>query len=67
MNIIIDRFEGDFAVIEYEGRTFALPRLLLPEEAKEGDVLRFAVEIDHSATADRRRRVTEKEDNLFRK
>jgi len=55
VNIIIDRFEGDLAVIKYEDRTFTLPRLLLSKEAKEGDVLRIAVEIDHNATADRRR------------
>lgn len=40
--LIIDRFEGDFAVVEYkEGRTFNLPRSLLPPGAKEGDVLQL--------------------------
>ena len=64
---IIDRFEGDLAVVEYEGKTYSLPRELLPKESKEGDVLRVSVEIDHAATADRRRRIAEKEDRLFRK
>ena len=64
---IIDRFEGDLAVIEFEGKTFTLPRALLPKEAKEGDVLKMTIEVDHSATADRRRRIAEKEDKLFRK
>ena len=65
--IIVDRFEGDLAVVEYEGGIFTLPRALLPGEAKEGDVLRITIEVDHSATADRRRRIAEKEDRLFRK
>ncbi len=30
--LVIDRFEGDMAVIEYNGKTFDLPRSLLPEE-----------------------------------
>lgn len=64
---IIDRFEGDLAVIEFEDKTFTLPRALLPKEAKEGDVLKMTIEVDHSATADRRRRIAEKEDKLFRK
>lgn len=67
MTIIVDRFEDDLAVIEYEDKTFSLPRALLPKEAKEGDVLRLNIEIDHTATADRRRRIAEKEDRLFRK
>ena len=67
MTIIVDRFEGSFAVVEYGGTTFNLPRALLPKETKEGDVLRITIEVDHAATADRRRRIAEKEDRLFRK
>jgi|GEM_PF-3729383 len=38
--LIIDRLEENMAVIEYEtGKTFSVPRFLLPEEAQEGDVL----------------------------
>ncbi len=41
---IVDRFEGDLAVIEREGEaTFNLPRDLLPAGTKEGDVLRVAL------------------------
>lgn len=40
MKGIIDRFEGDIAVIELEGReTFNIPRHQLPVEAHEGDVV----------------------------
>lgn len=65
--ITIDRFEGDLAVIEYGGRTFTLPAILLPKEAREGDVLQVSIEVDLAATEDRRRRIAEKEDRLFRK
>lgn len=34
---IIDRFEGDFAVLEVDGEERPVPRALLPEDAKEGD------------------------------
>jgi hypothetical protein len=36
----IDRFEGDWAVLEDAGgRTFNIPREWLPPDAREGDVL----------------------------
>jgi hypothetical protein len=38
--LVIDRFEGDLAVVEVDGGpTLDLPRWLLPEGAKEGDHL----------------------------
>ena len=41
---IVDRFEGEWAVVEREGgATFNLPRDLLPNGTKEGDVLRIAL------------------------
>ena len=67
MTIIVDRFEGDLAIVEYGGTIFSLPRSLLPEETKEGDILRLSIEIDHSATTDRRVKVKSLEDKLFRK
>ena len=49
MQLIIDRFEGEVAVCEYEkGKTLDLPTALLPADAKEGDVLRLTV--DREAT-----------------
>jgi len=56
MRVIIDRFEGDYAVVELEDRsTVNLPRSLVPPGAKEGDVL--LIEIDRSATEERRKRI----------
>jgi hypothetical protein len=54
--LIIDRFEGDFAVVEYkEGRTFNLPRSLLPPGAKEGDILTLTMTIDNESAETRKR------------
>ncbi|NLW02645.1 MAG: DUF3006 domain-containing protein [Clostridiaceae bacterium] len=40
MKITIDRFEGNFAVCEADGnKMISIERSLLPEEAREGDVL----------------------------
>jgi len=63
---IIDRFEGDWAVIEWDGKVFNFPRVLLPEEAKEGDVLKLAAEVDLPTTNDRRKRIRQLEDRLFK-
>lgn len=39
--IIIDRFEGDFAVVEVDGQTMRnIPKTDIPPLAKEGDVLK---------------------------
>ncbi|MBR6618592.1 MAG: DUF3006 domain-containing protein [Oscillospiraceae bacterium] len=57
---IIDRFEGEFAVIETEDGTQNIPRTQLPEDAAEGDVLRRTEdgwETDAEATRQRRERL----------
>jgi hypothetical protein len=64
--LIIDRFEGDFAVVEYkEDHTFNLPRSLLPPGAKEGDVLQLTLTIDDESTASRKRRIETLMEELF--
>ncbi|HHW57329.1 MAG TPA: DUF3006 domain-containing protein [Clostridia bacterium] len=62
---IIDRFEGNFAVIEYEDITFNFPKELLPKEAKEGDVLKFDITIDREETEKRRKIIKDLADELF--
>ena len=43
--LIIDRFENEWVVCEYEaGKTLDIPRSLLPDDAKEGDVLKIVVD-----------------------
>jgi hypothetical protein len=39
MKGIIDRWEGEYAVVEIEGLTQSIPRRDLPAEAREGDVM----------------------------
>ena len=64
MQIIIDRFEGKIAVCEKPDRTMLnLPRIRLPAEAKEGDVLVVignTIRIDPAATTKRRKEAEER-------
>jgi hypothetical protein len=56
MKVIIDRFEGDFAVVELENKILVdMPRELLPEGAGEGTVLK--IEIDNKETKNRSKRI----------
>ncbi|HET7275261.1 MAG TPA: DUF3006 domain-containing protein [Longimicrobiaceae bacterium] len=41
--MVVDRFEGDLAVVDVEGQMLDLPRWMLPEVTREGDVLRVSV------------------------
>jgi len=63
--LIIDRFEGDWAVIEYGEIVFNLPRSLVPRTAKEGDVLRLELTVDEKATRERRQHIEELTKDLF--
>lgn len=52
MKVIIDRFEGDYAVVELPDMKYVnMPKELLPKNAKEGDVI--AIALDNNATSDR--------------
>ena len=63
MQAIIDRFEGEYAVLEIEAGKFVdLPRVLVPDAA-EGDVINITV--DRAATEQRRARIGELIDQLF--
>ena len=64
--LVIDRFEGEWAVLEYDGTVFNVPRSLLPTGAREGDVIDLVARVDESATEKRRQKVKELEDELFR-
>lgn len=55
---VIDRFEGKWVVVEGDDReVFNLPKSLLPETAREGDVIRIRVEVDPEATKARRDKI----------
>lgn len=60
---MIDRFEGNYAVLETDGGFLEISRSELPESAAEGDVLirsREGWEVDAAATACRRRQILER-------
>ena len=52
MQAVIDRFEGDKAVllVGSEEAQVVWPRQLLPGEVKEGDILQVNLQIDSEAT-----------------
>ena len=64
--LTVDRFEGEWAVVEHQGTTFNLPKTLLPPETKEGDVIVISIAVDAGSTEKRRSRIKSLEDDLFR-
>ncbi|AEM74699.1 DUF3006 domain-containing protein [Caldicellulosiruptor acetigenus] len=53
---VIDRFEGSFVIVELGGRKMvAIPVEIVPEGAKEGDVL--VISIDAQETQKRKERI----------
>lgn len=63
MEVIIDRFEGEYAVVEIEkGKLINIPRILVPD-AKEGDTIKIIV--DKEATKKRQEHVKDLVNDLF--
>ena len=60
MKVIVDRFEGDVAVLEWGGRQITIQKGELPSAAREGTVLTVSLEIDEAATIERRHRLQSK-------
>ncbi len=66
MQVIIDRFEGAFAVVELPNReTVNLPRALVPKGAKAGDVIE--IRINQEKTKERKAKMEERMKNLWKK
>lgn len=63
--LVIDRFEGEWAVIEYRGLNFEVPVSLLPGGVREGDVLKMVIEIDREATKHKKEKIEKLIDDLF--
>lgn len=60
MKGIIDRFEGEYAVVECEsGKLHNIERNRIPVEAREGDVLIFEdiISIDYDETEKRKEKI----------
>ena len=63
MKVIIDRFEGEFAVVEIEtGKCINIPKILIPN-SKEGDVVNIG--IDEKETEDRKKYIQDLMNNVF--
>ncbi|MEG0772575.1 DUF3006 domain-containing protein [Clostridium sp.] len=69
MKVVIDRFEGDYAVCEKEDREMIdIKRHSLPKEAKEGDVLDIEgdkIIIDINETEKRKKEIEELTKDLW--
>ncbi len=70
VRLIIDRFEGDFAVCEGPNREIVeIERARLPEGAGEGAVLieedQGELRLDQAAAEERRRRIRERQQRLL--
>jgi len=66
IKLIIDRFEGKYAILEYQDKNpiiFNFPLHLLPKEAKEGTILSINIDIDQEETKRRK----DKTQNLLNK
>lgn len=63
--LIIDRFENQWAVIEFNNILFNIPRSLLSADAKEGDVINIQVTVDSKATKQTKNTNNKLLDNLF--
>lgn len=63
VKFVIDRFEGDIAVLVND-MTIGIPRFLLPREAKEGDVVIVEFNVDEEEVERRRRETKAQLDKL---
>ena len=70
MRVVIDRFEGGFAVCEKEDRAMvSIEKSRLPAGVGEGDVLLVEgnrISVDSEETAKRKKRVRQKMEGLWR-
>ncbi len=63
MIVVIDRFEGNFAVVETDdGSIVNIPKILVPD-AKEGDAVR--IEVDEEETMRRSKEIADLMEGLF--
>jgi hypothetical protein len=69
MKAVIDRFEGNYAVLLFGTREIRVdfPRELLPEEVEEGTWLKISLEIDEKGTAGQQQKISKLLDKLQEK
>jgi hypothetical protein len=62
--LVIDRFEGEFAVVETDVGHVQIPLVDLPADCREGDVL--TIQVDRQESGKRKKRIDRLMDNLFK-
>ncbi|OQP12611.1 DUF3006 domain-containing protein [Geobacillus thermoleovorans] len=62
---IVDRFEGDIAVVEIDKKTLDLPKTIFPKEIDVGDVVIIEVMIDKKETEKLRKEIEELMNEVF--
>ena len=62
---VVDRIEGDTAVVEFTGGgRLDLPRTLLPAAARDGAVLRIVIEVDEKRRKEIEDEIRHQQDRL---
>ena len=65
MKIIIDRFEGELAVVELpNGNMINCPKAMLPDDVKECDII--SIVVDEKATEEKKKSLTDRMNRLFK-
>lgn len=63
MEVIVDRIEGSFLIVEIDAETFvSMPKILAPN-AKEGDIINIT--IDEQKTSNRRLMIEDRMNKLW--
>ncbi|MDK2798643.1 MAG: hypothetical protein PWP27_248 [Clostridiales bacterium] len=66
MKIIIDRFQDDFVVVELPNKSImSIPKAIIPEDAKEGDVL--IVQVDRKGTKKKKQEIEKLIEDVWKK
>jgi len=65
MRFTIDRFEGEFALVELsDGSIVQIPKSILPIQVKEGDIVSLKIEVEE--TTNRKDSIEKKMAKLFK-
>ena len=65
LKVVIDRFEGEYALVEDENKNIInMPKCLLPENSKEGSVIK--IELDEDETKRKNNDVKKIFDSIFK-
>lgn len=68
--MVIDRIEGEYAVVEKDGEMVDIPLYMLPEDVREGDVLKILdgeYIIDNTSAEEQKEELFSRLENLFNK